>query len=108
MYPQILKYELDRDITEQFIELGENAIVLSVRAQDNKPYIWALVHPNDPPKEHRFIVLTTGEPTPHKGLPKCFLGTVIMDNGSYIIHVFCDDVWQNYYHASYLSTTHRR
>jgi len=96
MYPMIFKYELDRNITEQWIELGENAVILSTGEQDGKPHVWALIHPEDTPRKHKFIVLGTGDPIPHNGLPGCFLGTVILDNGSYVIHIFCDDMWQNW------------
>lgn len=89
----IYKYPLPvRDF--QTIEIGKNAQILSVCEQNNQIVLYAMVCTNEIATEDRSTVRRvigiygTGNPiSEHPGFLK-FIGTVSLDKGSLMFHVF--------------------
>jgi hypothetical protein len=70
------------------LDLPKGAQILSVRLQHNLPQIWALVDLDKPVERRYFIVVETGEPL---ALPVSwvkFLGTLLLEGGHYVLHLF--------------------
>ena len=62
------------------------AEILTVACQHNRPVMWVLVDP-DAEKEYRsFFIAETGKSIDHAPLKP--IGTVQLDGGSYVLHVF--------------------
>lgn len=83
---KIFKYKLEI-VPRQTIEVTEGAEILSVHPQNDGLYVWAEVSTELPTEKREIIIITTGEDVnPCEG--KRFLGTVLLANGNYVIHVF--------------------
>jgi hypothetical protein len=81
----IYKYPLE--INDNIaLDLPKGAKVLSIGNQNNIPCLWALVDPAKPKEKRRFRVLQTGQSV--KGDIGTFIGTVLLNNGHFVIHVF--------------------
>jgi hypothetical protein len=81
----IHKYSLEISDTVA-LDLPKGAKVLSVQNQNNIPCLWALVDPAKPKEKRHFRILGTGQPV--GGTAGTFLGTVLLNNGHFVIHVF--------------------
>lgn len=84
----IYKYPVeiqDRSI----IDMPVGAEILSVRTQDGKPMIWAMVD-TDAKVEPRYIeVFGTGHPIHvDMGIDRKFIGTFLINNDGLVFHLF--------------------
>jgi hypothetical protein len=71
------------------IEFPRSAQILSVDVQHGDVVLWAAVTPEDDARvPRRFAIVPTGGTIPNGGLSPRFLGTVLMENGTYVWHVF--------------------
>ena len=85
MTQAILKFCLNYPLFEVFMPV--EARVLSAHAQGDDIYVWALVNLEAPVKQQRlFNVYGTGNPI--QSDPGIFIGTVMLDGGSLVFHVF--------------------
>jgi hypothetical protein len=85
---KIYRYQLSL-LDEPTLSMPEGAEVLSVgppRGYLTELDLWALVEPENVEKERRFLIVGTGNPIPD-GLGR-FIGTVTMNSGVHIFHVF--------------------
>ena len=71
------------------IEMPEGAVVLCAREQANVPCIWALVDPNAKQVQRQILAAETG----NISIPEDsrYLGTCLIDGGSYVLHIFEPD-----------------
>ncbi len=63
------------------------ARLLSVGAQRNEPYIWALVDTDTPPQTRQFASIGTGRDANMARFGK-YLGVYRLDAGAVVYHVF--------------------
>lgn len=63
--------------------------ILSVNVQNNQVVIYAKVNTNALISPRRVFMALTGEFLPEHGFWD-YLGTVMLDNGSYVLHVFVE------------------
>jgi hypothetical protein len=80
----IWKYKL-AIIGEQKITMPDNAVSLSVQAQDGDVCLWAMVDEEAPLVERTFVIYETGQPISPVRYDN-FLATVQI--GSFVWHVF--------------------
>jgi hypothetical protein len=88
MKKTIWKFELK--ITDnQTIVMPVNSEILTVQAQNEIPYIWALVDPTET-RENRFIeMFGTGRDVHYDmGVSRNYLGTYQLHDSSLVFHVF--------------------
>lgn len=85
MLRKIFKYPIDI-ADEQFLELPQDARILSVQVQDGIICIWAMVRPDNPTIRRRILVVGTGNPLPDEIWAAHYLGTVQVGRG--VWHVF--------------------
>lgn len=83
----IWKYEL-QVTDEQKILMPANAKILSIQVQDGKPFVWALIYPNNDNEERTFFTYGTGNPIKLFGQENYFLGTYQLRDGRLVFHVF--------------------
>lgn len=86
---KIYKYKLEPQI-RQGLWLNEGATILSVTEQKGEMVMYALVDPKKGELPYDVLILATGEEVPswiNFGAYK-FVGTVKMDNGNLMWHVF--------------------
>lgn len=74
------------DIGRQAIEMPVDAEVLHIAEQHDQVCVWALVSPDAPKAERRFVVTGTGHPVPDRR--GRFLGTVLLLDGALVLHVW--------------------
>ena len=86
MLKKIFKYQLYTHGTEVVL-LPEGAEILCVQNQLETPCIWAIVDPEAPIEERRFITLGTGHPVP-EGINLKYIGTYQLMGGAFVYHVF--------------------
>jgi hypothetical protein len=67
------------------VPMPEGAQILSVQAQHNEIYLWAIVNPQARTIPHGFAIRGTGHPI---GTVGAFIGTVQMNDCSLVWHVF--------------------
>jgi len=84
---QIWKFPL-QVATFQYIHMPEGAEVLTVQEQDNIPCIWAKVDPEIGSKSYAICMLGTGHSIPPQAYEGKYLGTVQLDGGRLVLHVF--------------------
>lgn len=84
----IYRYELNVDDGLSYIDMPEGAKVLSISTERTDPYIemWAGVDTNNPLVTRQFAVVGTGREIPISFIR--FIGTVLIDKGEYVFHVF--------------------
>ncbi len=70
------------------VNMPSGAHVLSAHGQRDEVCIWALVDPERPVEGRRFWVLGTGDITDPAVSLGAFIGTVLLDGGDYVLHVF--------------------
>lgn len=81
----IWKYQVP--LKDNFVlELPMNAKILSFQTQDDVPYIWVLLDPDNDPEKRVFRLAGTGHLINH--MPMMFIGTVQMRSGSLVYHLF--------------------
>lgn len=61
---------------------------LSVDVQRGQPVVWAVVDTDKPTQSHTLYIRGTGHPM--TGEEAAYLGTVLLDNGSLVFHVFLE------------------
>jgi hypothetical protein len=83
----IWKYELELE-HEQSIEIPAPAQPLSVQVQSKAVQLWALVNPDAPSVRHIVRIVATGQPI-HGHLGE-YVGTIQLDGGTLVFHVFID------------------
>lgn len=71
---------------EQFLELPENAVILSVMVQNHLPCIWVKVDPQANIVRRRIHIYGTGHPITIPALP--YIGSFQMNGGALVFHVF--------------------
>lgn len=81
----IHKYELQINDTIQ-VETDYVERWLSVDVQRGQPVIWAEVDTDKPKQTHTLCIRGTGHPM--TGSECSFLGTILLDDGSLVFHVF--------------------
>ena len=81
----ICEYSLLPQTVQQFL-MPTNAKVLSVDEKDNRIFIWAEVDSEDSGSYRSFRVYGTGHP--HLNENQRFIGTVKLDNGALVFHVY--------------------
>lgn len=84
----IFKYELDQSPKQ--ISMPQAAKVLSVGVQKGKINIWALVDTETEPSNRLFIIHGTGHELLKDTNMYNFIGTVLLENGGLVLHVFED------------------
>ncbi len=87
MAQSIFKYVLPTGPYETEIPMPSGAKILSAHNQRNQPCIWALVETLNPVSNRAIRAEHTGE---CRFLPPeaVFIGTVLLDDGDYVLHVF--------------------
>ena len=70
------------------IDLPEGAVILSVDEQYNKPVLWALVDPSTDIKPRNLYFALTGQEIEANREQLKFIGTIKLDEGTFIVHVF--------------------
>jgi hypothetical protein len=73
----------------QVIEMPAGAKLLSVQAQNNQTCLWAEVDTTMPMRSRSFIQVGTGRPLPGQ-LTLDYIGTVQLDGGELVLHVYED------------------
>lgn len=81
----IFKYPLEA-IDRQYIEMPEGATILTVQTQHGLLCLWAIVNNQNNLEKRTIIILGTGHDVPREQLE--YIGTVQMENGALIWHVF--------------------
>lgn len=85
----IFKYRLDPATTERhLISMPVGATILVAQNQAEAVTIWAEVEPDGPTEEREFLVCMTGQPCPTLRRKKQFLGTVQLDGGALVLHIY--------------------
>lgn len=82
----IYKYPLTAGITT--VEMPTNSKVLSVMEQHNAVVLYAVVDINSPVVGRSFYTAMTGFTLPFNINKEQFIGTVALDQGSFVCHVF--------------------
>lgn len=87
----IFKYRLDPATTERhLISMPVGATILVAQNQAETVTLWAEVDddPNSLMEDREFLVCMTGQPCPTLRRKKQFLGTVQLDGGALVLHVY--------------------
>lgn len=88
---RIYKYKLEIAKNMQEITMPLGAQIMHIGAQNNTDLsIWCLVNPTqEEMKVRKFMVLATGDEFKiDDGKFYRFIGTVLFDGGSFVVHVF--------------------
>lgn len=83
----IYKYSLE-PLTKQFVSLPQKAKMLSVTEQKGKIVLYALVDTDEIPWPRKISIYGTGQFVDDETLH--FLGTVKLQGGEFMLHVFTD------------------
>jgi hypothetical protein len=68
--------------------LPEGATVISFQAQRGVPTIWALVDTEKPLVPRKFRLYETGRELPPPPFAGRYIGTIQLENGDYVLHLF--------------------
>lgn len=82
---KIFKYHINIPGSD-IIEMPEGSEILYVGNQYNSVFLWAKVDSTRKLTKRKFIVCNTGDDLPAN--TKKFLGTVLLNEGSYVLHIF--------------------
>lgn len=82
----IYKYKLDI-ADRQAIDLPVNARIIKCEEVFNDVFIWAIIKAENALEKVEFAIYGTGHPLPDD--PGIYLNTLILNKGSFVIHVFC-------------------
>ena len=83
----IFKYPL-RVTGRQIVSIHAGAEILSVQAQMEVPCIWALVDTDRSEEPMSIRIITTGQEVLESEKLERFIGTVQLEEGRFVIHVF--------------------
>lgn len=83
---RIYKYQL-ASAGYQEVKLPAGGKILSVAKQHGQLVMWARVNPAKPTKPRGIIIKGTGQPISVGELGE-FIGTVLMEGGALVLHVF--------------------
>jgi len=84
----IWKFTLENE-TAQKIKMPKGAKILSVEIQRNEIVVYAMVNTSIAEKEQRkFKIIGTGDSMDASINNYTFLGSVLVQNGDYVFHVF--------------------
>lgn len=89
---RIFKYELQ--VTDrQEINMPRLADILTVRIQNGKPFIWAIVDAGNPDEKREFEIIPTGAPInenlfDEEDKERNYIGTFEQSGGNLIWHLF--------------------
>lgn len=88
MSEQIWKFKLElKDI--QSIEMPLGAVILSVKTQNDRPFIWALIDPEMKTTSRTFELIGTGNDIyQNMGVDRKFLDTVLILHETAVFHIF--------------------
>ncbi len=81
----IWKFAL-KPLSEQSIEMPENAQIISIQMQASLPYIWAIVNPVNQKKKRVFHTFGTGTVIPEAD--RNYIGTYKSQDDVLVFHVF--------------------
>lgn len=84
---QIWKWAL-RPTDTQFIRMPKDTRILCLQMQDNKPYLWGLVHEKAPTEMRGFATYGTGHQMPESVHYGQYVGTYQLHGGTLVFHVF--------------------
>jgi hypothetical protein len=92
---KIYKYEIPieglepiGDAARSWVDMPREATILSVESQYNKPVVYALVNPSKSKITRPFIICGTGFHLPCRMEGLKFIGTVMLDNETLVLHIF--------------------
>ncbi len=80
---RVFKYQFSQGIHQAF-EMPRGAEVLTAQVQHGVVCLWARVDTRMPMELRRFVIIGTG----HDGADGKYVGTVQMDGGDFVFHVF--------------------
>jgi hypothetical protein len=84
----VYKYEI-KNAGINIISMPQNAQILTAKEQDNKPMMWAMVDTDNPMEERCFELTGTGGAIlPMKEGKRDYIGTIMIDFGVYVFHLF--------------------
>lgn len=87
---RVYKYRLQL-FDRQIVKMPSNSRILSIQGQHGTLTMWALVDVNSEPVVREFFVFGTGHPVPAEMVDRlAFVGTVQMNDGLLVWHVFED------------------
>lgn len=75
-------------VRDHSILMPRGARLLSVAIQGGEPCLWAMVDPSQPRVARRIGVQLTGAEIGQRSLSLPFIGTLLLENGLFVTHVF--------------------
>lgn len=84
---RVFKYQLQNG-GRAVVMMPKFARVLSVGNQHEELMLWALVDDTNDPESRTFFVAVTGQELWLYRQTDPFIGTVLFDNGGFVVHVF--------------------
>jgi hypothetical protein len=84
----IHKYQLPRMAGTANVLMPQGAHILCVREQQEYPCLWALVDDQQPLENRQFLTRLTGGNCVLIENAHSYIGTAIMENGGFVVHVF--------------------
>ena len=86
---EIFKYSINAYNPVNKIQIPKCSKIISAKVVNNEVKLWALVDAVNPFEERTVLVWPTGKVLPdYKDIVP--LDTVVLDNGSYVAHIFID------------------
>ena len=87
MTKQIWKFAIDPN--ETLVEIPKDAEILTIQTQNETPYIWALVNPENARELRFFEVYADGQDIHcDMGIERKYLNTFQLHGGSLVFHLF--------------------
>lgn len=86
---KIWKFLLSTGHGEEKVVVPQVSRVLSVGVQGNRPVLWCECEPGATTRVLRVFTAETGKESPADTFH--FLGTLLMDGGNYVLHVYCEE-----------------
>lgn len=83
-------------LVETSVEMPKGARILTVQAQLDQPQVWAVVDPEAPREMRRFRWIATGRPEEDYAFDGVYLGTVQLQGGGFVFHLFEEGMPQCY------------
>ena len=89
MKKTIWKFKVDVFADNFIIEMSNDAEILCIQNQHEKPCMWVLVDPDQEKEERYFEIFGTGHPVHcDMGVDRTYIGTYQLDSGRLVFHVF--------------------
>lgn len=87
MKKEIWKYAITPN--QKHLILPLDAEILAVQTQNNEPFIWCLVDPNEELESRYFEIYGTGHQIHYDmGTERKYIGTFQLNNGDLVFHLF--------------------